>query len=130
MLELGRSHQMTHKVAPENTANALGSGDLEVLATPILVAWMEECCLLCVRPELEPGYTTVGTQINITHEAPTPLEGEVLVRCRLDELDGRKLTFSVEALDSAGLIGRGIHERFIVNGSRFQSKCDQKSRPL
>ncbi len=130
MLELGRTHQFIRTVAPGNTANALKSGNLEVLATPVMIAWMEECCLECVRPELEPGMTTVGTQVNVTHEAPTPVEGSVLIRCRLDEMEGRRLTFSVEASDSAGLIGRGIHERFIVDGQRFQAKCDRKRKPL
>ena len=117
MLEIGKTHTMTHRVTPETTASALKSGSLAVLATPVMIAWMEECCLECVQPALEPGFTTVGTQVNVTHEAPTPVGNEVTVRCRLE---------AVEASDSAGFIGRGSHQRFIVDGARFQAKCDRK----
>lgn len=126
MLEIGKTHTMTHRVTPETTAIALKSGSLAVLATPVMIAWMEECCLECVQPALEPGFTTVGTQVNVTHEAPTPVGNEVTVRCRLEAADSRCLTFSVEASDSAGVIGRGSHQRFIVDGARFQAKCDRK----
>ena len=68
----------------------------------------------------------MGTQVNVTHEAPTPVGNEVTVRCRLEAVESRCLTFSVEASDSAGVIGRGSHQRFIVDGARFQAKCDRK----
>lgn len=126
MLEIGKSFTMTHTVEPHQTAAAMKSGALNVLATPILVAFLEECCLECVKPYLEEGMTTVGTAVNITHEAPTPVGGKVTAQCFLRAVDGRKLSFSVEASDGSGIIARGTHERFIVDSLKFQKKCDQK----
>jgi predicted thioesterase len=126
MIEIGMNHKITHTVTPEYTAASLKSGLLEVLATPIMIAWMEECCMECVQSQLEEGFGTVGTLVNVTHEAPTPVGGEVTVSCFLRQVDGRRLVFAVEASDKGGIIGRGGHERFIVNGAKFQEKCDKK----
>ena len=126
MIEIGMNHKITHTVTPEYTAASLKSGLLEVLATPIMIAWMEECCMECVQSQLEEGFGTVGTLVNVTHEAPTPVGGEVTVSCFLRQVDGRRLVFAVEASDKGGIIGRGSHERFVVNGAKFQEKCDKK----
>ncbi|MBR5390152.1 MAG: thioesterase family protein [Clostridia bacterium] len=126
MLNIGLTYTLTHTVLPENTARSLKSGALDVLATPVMIAWMEECCLVCVQPQLEDGKTTVGTAVNVTHEAPTPVNGQVTTACFLRNIDGRRLTFAVEATDGSGIIGRGSHERFIVDARRFQEKCDAK----
>lgn len=127
MLEIGTANTEIRTVLPRHTAARLGSGTLEVLATPMMIAWMEECCLNCVQPGLAEGQTTVETAVNVTHEAPTPVNGEVRVACVLRAVDGRRLTFAVEASDSSGIIGRGSHERFIVDARRFQEKCDAKA---
>jgi predicted thioesterase len=126
MLEIGMTNKTLRTVVPEFTAAALKSGLLEVLATPIMIAWMEECCMECVQPQLDEGFGTVGTLVNVTHEAPTPVGGEVTISCFLRQVDGRRLVFAVEASDKGGIIGRGSHERFIVNGAKFQEKCDKK----
>ena len=126
MLEIGMTNKTLRTVVPEFTAAALKSGLLEVLATPIMIAWMEECCMECVQPQLDEGFGTVGTLVNVTHEAPTPVGGEVTVSCFLRQVDGRRLVFAVEASDKGGIIGRGTHERFIVDGQKFQAKCDKK----
>ena len=126
MIEIGMNHKITRVVKPGYTAASLKSGLLEVLATPIMIAWMEECCMECVQPRLEEGFGTVGTLVNVTHEAPTPVGGEVTVSCFLRQVDGRRLVFAVEASDKGGIIGRGSHERFVVNGAKFQEKCDKK----
>ncbi len=126
MIEIGMNHRSTQRVEPAYTANALRSGLLEVLATPIMIAWMEACCMDCVQARLEPGQSTVGTLINVTHEAPTPVGGQVTVSCFLRQVDGRRLVFAVEASDKGGIIGRGSHERFIVDSEKFQQKCDKK----
>ena len=126
MLEIGMTNKTLRTVVPEFTAAALKSGLLEVLATPIMIAWMEECCMECVQPQLDEGFGTVGTLVNVTHEAPTPVGGEVTVSCFLRQVDGRRLVFAVEASDKGGIIGRGTHERFIVDGAKFQAKCDKK----
>jgi predicted thioesterase len=91
-----------------------------------MIAWMEECCMECVQPKLEEGFGTVGTLVNVTHEAPTPVGCEVTINCFLRQVDGRRLVFAVEASDKGGIIGRGSHERFIVDGTKFQAKCDKK----
>ena len=126
MLEIGLTHKITRTVEPGYTAASLKSGLLEVLATPIMIAWMEECCMECVQPQLDEGFGTVGTLVNVTHEAPTPVGGEVTINCFLRQVDGRRLVFAVEASDKGGIIGRGAHERFIVDGAKFQAKCDKK----
>ena len=126
MIEIGMTNQIKRAVQPEWTAASMKSGLLEVLATPVMIAWMEECCMDCVQPELETGCSTVGTQLNVSHEAPTPVGAEVTVNCFLREVDGRRLCFAVEAADKGGIIGRGTHERFIVDSVRFQQKCDRK----
>ena len=126
MLEIGMNHKTLRTVEPQYTAASMKSGLLEVLATPIMIAWMEECCMECVQSQLEEGFGTVGTLVNVTHEAPTPVNGEVTINCFLRQVDGRRLVFAVEASDKGGIIGRGSHERFIVNGAKFQEKCDKK----
>lgn len=126
MLEIGMTHSITRTVEPGYTAASLKSGLLEVLATPIMIAWMEECCMDCVQAKLEEGFGTVGTLVNVTHEAPTPVDGRVTVSCCLRQVDGRRLVFAVEASDKGGIIGRGTHERFVVDGAKFQAKCDKK----
>ena len=120
------NHRLERTVEPGLTAASLRSGLLEVLATPIMIAWMEECCMECVQPKLEEGFGTVGTLVNVTHEAPTPVGSKVTVNCFLRQVDGRRLVFAVEASDQGGIIGRGSHERFIVDNVKFQAKCDKK----
>ena len=126
MIEIGMNHRITRTVEAGYTAASLKSGLLEVLATPIMIAWMEECCMDCVQPRLEEGQSTVGTLLNVTHEAPTPVGNTVTVNCFLRQVDGRRLVFAVEASDKDGIIGRGSHERFIVDSAKFQAKCDKK----
>jgi len=126
MIEIGMNHRITRMVESGYTAASLKSGLLEVLATPIMIAWMEECCMDCVQPRLEDGQSTVGTLVNTTHEAPTPVGNEVTISCFLRQVDGRRLVFAVEASDKGGIIGLGSHERFIVDSVKFQAKCDKK----
>ena len=126
MIEIGMTHRTVRTVEPNLTAASLKSGLLEVLATPIMIAWMEECCMECVQQQLDEGFGTVGTLVNVTHEAPTPVSCDVTINCFLRQVDGRRLVFAVEASDKGGIIGRGSHERFIVEGTKFQAKCDKK----
>ena len=87
MIEIGMNHRIERIVEPAYTAASLKSGLLEVLATPIMIAWMEECCMECAQTKLEEGFGTVGTLINVTHEAPTPVGGTVTVNCFLRQVD-------------------------------------------
>ncbi|HWR23132.1 MAG TPA: thioesterase family protein [Feifaniaceae bacterium] len=106
-----------------NTAEAMGSGDLPVFATPAMIALMEKVSAQSVAPDLEPGYTSVGTMIQIEHVSATPAGGVVRCESELVEAEGRKLRFAVAAYDDAGLIGHGTHERFIVERDKFMKKA-------
>ncbi len=109
-------------VADGMTALAVGSGNLPVLATPMMMALMENAAMLCVAPHLPEGSTTVGSHIQSDHRRPTPVGAEVQATATLTAVEGRKLTFTVVAGDAQGIIGEGTHERFIVDSERFMSK--------
>ncbi len=126
MLEVGIKGQRETIVTKENTAAGIGSGSLEVFSTPMMILLMEESCFMSVNDILEEGFTTVGTCVNVKHLSATPLGMKVVIKSELIKVDGRALTFKVEAYDEKGLIGEGIHERFIVNNEKFQSKTDSK----
>lgn len=126
MLEVGIKGQRETIVTRENTAAGIGSGSLEVFSTPMMILLMEESCFMSVNDILEEGFTTVGTCVNVKHLSATPLGMKVVIKSELINVDGRALTFKVEAYDEKGLIGEGIHERFIVNNEKFQAKTDSK----
>lgn len=110
-------------VGESNTAKAVGSGTLDVFATPSMIALMEETAWKSVAGELDEGCSTVGTHLDISHDAPTPAGKTVTCESELVQIDGRKLTFMVRAYDERGEIGKGIHERFIVNNEKFMKKA-------
>ncbi len=126
MLEAGIRGLGTVTVTPENTARAIGSGTLDVFATPALAALAEKTCWESVAPALEPGCSTVGSKLSIEHSAPTPLGMTVTCETELIAVDGRKLTFSVLVRDEKGTVGSGIHERFIVSDAKFMAKAEAK----
>ena len=115
-------------VTGENTASALGSGRLCVLATPALAGLVERTCWESVEPLLEEGETTVGTALAIKHLAPTPVGMKVWCESRLVQADGRRMVFQAEVFDESGKIGEGEHERFLVRAERFQQKADAKGK--
>lgn len=123
MLETGLVGTATTVVNEHNTAKAMQSGSLPVFATPAMVALMEEAACCAIAEDLEAGTTTVGTSLNIAHSAPSPLDREIVATAKLIAIDGRKLTFDVEAADDRGLIGKGTHERFVVNSEKFLAKA-------
>ena len=122
MLETGLTHISRTVVSDVNTAVALGSGDMPVLATPAMLALMENAAMLAVAPHLPEGSTTVGGQIESSHLRPTPIGAEVEAVATLERIDGRKLYFSVVARQGADVIGEGTHLRFIVDRERFMAK--------
>ena len=126
MLETGIKGEQKVEVVYENTATAVGSGVLEVFATPCMIALMEKTAWMSVAPYLEEGSGTVGTLLNVKHTAPTPVGMKVTCETELIEVDGRRLVFSVKASDETGVIGEGTHERFIIQNEKFQSKADAK----
>ena len=110
------------KVTQANTALALGSGDMEVFATPALVALMENAAMKAVQPELPEGSTTVGAFIETTHVKPSALGEEVSATAVLENVEGRKLAFKVTASDTKCVVGEATHIRYIVDRERFMSK--------
>lgn len=122
MLEKGLSARSCATVAAGNTALALGSGDLPVFATPAMVALMEHAAMEAVAAALPEGSTTVGAEMNVTHIKPSALGAEITATAVLTEVEGRKLTFNVGARDAEGMIGEGVHIRYVVDRERFMAK--------
>ncbi len=116
------------QVSEEHTAARWGSGGLDVLATPFMVALMEGAAVAAVDAQLPPGYCTVGSRLDVRHLAATAVGCSVQARAELVEVDGRRLVFRVEASDDAGLIGEGSHERFIVDLDRFMHKAAARAK--
>lgn len=111
-------------VTENNTAISMKSGALAVFATPAMCALMEEAACAAINANLEEGFGSVGISLNITHERATALNDTVYAQAILTKIEGRKLIFSVEAKDSKGLIGKGTHERFIINNEKFMAKLN------
>jgi predicted thioesterase len=122
MVEVGLKHSTVMTVTEGNTADYIGSGDMAVLATPALVALMENAAMLAVALKLEEGETTVGSMISTSHLKPSKVGATILAEAELTAVEGRKLTFAVKAFDGETLIGEGEHVRFIVNRDKFLSK--------
>lgn len=112
----------TMVVEERHLACQVGSGDLRVLATPVMLALMENAAMLCVADQLDAESTTVGGHIAASHLKPTGIGHTVTATAELTAAEGRKLTFKVSASDEEGLIGEGEHLRFVVGRERFMSK--------
>ena len=123
MLTIGIKGSADLLVTERLTAKEVGSGTVAVLATPMMIALMEKTCLLSVRPFLEEGQDTVGTQVHVSHTAATPVGMRVYCDSELIEIDRRRLVFRVTARDDAGVVGEGTHERFVIDAERFQAKA-------
>lgn len=109
-------------VTSEYTAKHLGSGSVEVLATPAMILFMEHTCRVNLDKLLPPDQTTVGVHVDVYHVKPAPLNSEIKVEARLLQVDGKKLIFYVTAYWEDTLIGYGIHERYIVDKVAFAQK--------
>ena len=121
-MEIGLSYTSTVVVDNSNTAAALGSGDMDVFATPAMVALMENAAMNAVAPHLEQGQTTVGTQITTNHIKASALGATISATATLTAVDGRSLTFTIVASEGDKTIGEGTHTRFIVDRERFLAK--------
>lgn len=126
MLQPGLSLDLTFPVTPDLTAKAVGSGTLEVLATPVMIARMEQAAWTAVAPHLAEGEGTVGTLMNVQHLSPTPVGMEVTCRAELVRAEGRRLVFQVSAWDARGPVGQGSHERAVIQNQRFVEKAQSK----
>ena len=122
MLEIGLKHQSVMRVMEGNTAEFIGSGDMAVLATPAMIALMENAAMLAVALHLDQGDTTVGTEIATSHIKASKVGNTISAIAELTAIEGRKLSFKIEAYDGDKLIGEGHHTRFIGNREKFLGK--------
>lgn len=113
-------------VTEKNTALALKSGSLKVLATPEMIRLLEETSAELVEKNLPRELTSVGISLEVKHTAPTPVGMKFRAEVKIVSIDGRKIVLEVATFDERGQIGNGIHERFIVDKEKFQSKADAK----
>lgn len=125
-IQVGIQGKAEALVEHEDTAKIVGSGDLLVYATPCMVALMEGAACESIAPLLAQGESSVGTSMNVTHTAATPVGMEVWAESTVTAVEGRKVSFEIVAYDEAGEIGRAVHERVIVKAERFLEKAYEK----
>ena len=123
----GLTGEATTQVLPELTARHLGSGTVAVFATPEMVRLMEHAAVNGLKPYLAEGQQSVGTVVDVKHLAATPIGATVTARAELTAVDGRRLTFIVNAHDGTELIGSGTHERALIDLARFEAKVKAKA---
>ena len=125
-ITVGLKGEVFTQVEREDTAKEVGSGDLLVYATPCMVALMEGAACEAIAQGLSENETTVGIELNIQHLAATPVGMEVRAEATVTAVEGKIITFEVEAFDEAGTIGKGTHKRALVNTQRFLDKAYAK----
>ena len=123
-MNIGLTHTSVLTVSDAHTAQAMGSGDMAVLATPAMLALMENAAMLAVAPELPEGCTTVGGHIDASHVRPTPVGERVTALAEVTRVDGRKIEFAVAAYAGDTLIGEGTHLRFVVDREKFLARLN------
>ena len=127
-MELGIKGAAETVVVYENTAAAVGSGALEVFSTPSMIALMEKASRELVQPYLEERQSTVGTRLEVSHVAASPIGSHIRAESTLVEIDRRMLTFEVKAYADGELIGEGRHQRCIIYAERFMEKALAKQK--
>ena len=125
-IEVGMKGRAETVVTRDNTAQAMGSGLVQVFATPCMIALMENAAVNAVQARLAPDEGTVGTRLEVTHDAATPVGMKVWAEAEVTAVEGRRLIFTVSAYDEAERIGGGVHERFIIRPERFLAKAQGK----
>ncbi|MBO4419640.1 MAG: thioesterase family protein [Oscillospiraceae bacterium] len=126
MLQTGIKGKIELTVTLDKCAGAIGSGELDVFATPSMIALIEETAWKSVVPYLEPGEGTVGTALDVRHVSATPVGLNVTCETELTLVDRRRLVFTVKVYDPFGLVGEGTHERFVIQYEKFLKKVDEK----
>lgn len=111
-----------------NLAKTVGSGSLPVFATPMMASLMEQAACNAIAPFLEEGETTVGTSLEITHDAATPFGMTVTATAEVTAVSGREISLHVTAEDEVGVIGKGNHKRFLVDAERFMAKAQRRGK--
>ena len=125
-VEIGMRGEAETVVTAQDTAQAMGSGLAPVVATPRMVALMEGAAVNAVQSALAPGEGTVGTRLDVTHDAATPVGMKVWAQAEVTAVEGRRITFAVSAFDGRERIGGGVHQRFIIQSERFLAKAQGK----
>ena len=128
MLQTGIRGRIEETVTKDACASVMGSGELEVFATPAMIALIEQTAWKSVAPYLQPGEGSVGTALNVRHLAATPAGLRVRCETELTLIDRRRLVFDVKVYDEFGLIGEGTHERFVIQNEKFLKKAKEKLR--
>ena len=126
----GLKEEKTYPVVDEQTAIHVGSGATRVLATPWMIAFMERVSHGLLADRLPEGYSSVGVWINVRHLAPTPVGGTVRVISEIQEIDGLRVSFSVEAWDEQEKVGEGVHQRMVIDEARFLRRVMAKRESL
>lgn len=126
MLTVGQKGKQSLIVTKEQTAQMVGSGELAVFATPSLVSLVEKTAWQSIASKLDKNQTTVGSKIELTHLAPTPISMQVWCETELIEIDRKRLIFETIVYDEKDTVAKGIHERFIVDETAFNAKANQK----
>jgi fluoroacetyl-CoA thioesterase len=129
-IPVGATGQFALHVREEHLASRFKDSMLPpVLATPVMVLAMENAALNAIKPFLEPGFTAVGSRINVVHLLPTPAGRNVEARAEVTNVDGKRLEFSVSAVDGDEEIGKGTHERIVIDVAKFIARLQQKFGP-
>ncbi|CAA2138685.1 thioesterase family protein [Hyphomicrobium sp. ghe19] len=128
-LKVGLEGSASALVTEERLATKVGSGDVPVFASPMLIALMEAAAVDCLDGHLPDDHQSLGVHLNVAHTAPTPIGFTVTAKATLKAVDGRKLTFDVSASDGAEQIGSGVHTRIVVDTPRFMARLAAKSLP-
>ena len=115
-------------VTQDKTAAAVGSGSIEVFATPWMIAMMELSACNALAPFYDEGQSSVGTKLDVSHDAATPIGMKVCAEAEVVEVDRRRIVFQVTAWDETGVIGKGTHERFLINAEKFLAKVEAKKQ--
>ncbi len=128
MILIGTKCQLEQTVTQELTAASIGSGALPVFGTPFMAAMMENAALTALQSFLEEGLGSVGTRLDITHDAPTPIGMKVFAEAEIVSVseNGKMVDFRVSAWDEKGPIGKGTHTRAIIGNEKFLTKCNSK----
>ena len=126
MIVIGTKCRLEQTVTAELTAEAAGSGALPVFGTPFMAAMMENAALTALQPFLEEGQGSVGTRLDISHDAPTPVGMTVTAEAEITAVseNGRMVDFRVSAWDEKGPVGKGTHTRAIIQNEKFLAKCN------
>ncbi|HEX7976792.1 MAG TPA: thioesterase family protein [Anaerolineales bacterium] len=130
IIQPGMSLETTFVVETQHSAAHIGSGSLRVLATPVMISFMESTSHRLLAQHLPQGYSSVGVLVNVRHLAPTPLGSTVRVRSEVQALEGSRVIFRLQAWDSTELVGEGEHQRMVIDEARFLRRVAAKSAAL